>query len=280
MIRFGGPIYENHDDPRDLAKAYKNKGYTAAYVPPVDLNDKHKIKAIREAFEAENIILAEVGYWNNIRDLNEETRKTNMDGFTNALYLAEEIGACCAVDIFGLYGTGDDHKFVAKNFSDDAFAEAVDVACSIIDTVKPKKAYLTYEIFPFNIVDSVEMLEKLLIAVDREQFGVHLDLCNLINCPRAFFSSGDIMRECTKKFGNKIAAAHAKDLKLHEPAMNVYLEEVMPGTGRIDLHTFLRELHNLPHEVPVMMEHLSTAEEYDTAAAHFRKCAKEEGIII
>jgi len=280
MIRFGGPVFEANDDPRVTAKAYKNKGYTAAYVPPVELNDKHRIKEIKEAFKAENIILSEVGYWENIRDTNEEIRKKNMDNLVNALYLAEELGACCAVDIFGLYGTGSGPKFVAENFSDHAFAEAVDVARYIIDTVKPETAYFTYEIFPFNVVDSPESIDKMLKAVDRKQFGVHLDLCNLINSPRAFFASGDIMRDCTKRFGDKIVAAHAKDLKLHEPAMSVMIEEVIPGTGRIDIHTFLRELHKLPQDIPVMMEHLSTEEEYDTAAAHIRKCAKEEGIEI
>jgi len=279
MIRFGGPIYEANDDPCVLAKACKKKGYTAAYVPHVDLNDKHKIKEIKEAYKNENIMLAEVGFWENIVDTDEATRKKNITGLTNALYLAEEVGACCAVDIFGSYvhGKGDAY-FSAKNFSDEAFADAVDIARNIIDTVKPESAYFTYEIFPFNIVDSAEMIEKLIIAVDRKQFGVHLDICNLINSPRAYFRSGDIMRECVKRFGDKIVAAHAKDIKLKEPALSVILEEVLPGTGGIDMHTFLREIHNLPHEIPVMMEHLSTEEEYDTAAAYIRKCAKEEGI--
>jgi len=280
MIRFGGPIFQAHDDPRKLAEAYKKKGYTAAYVPPVDLNDKHKIKEIREAFDAENIMLAEVGYWDNIADTDEAKRKHNIECLTNAMFLAEEIGACCAVDITGVYGTGSEPKFVAKNFSDEAFTDAVDTARKIIDTVKPKNAYFTYEIFAFTVVDSVEMIEKILKAVDREMFGVHLDLCNLINSPRTYFSSGDIMRDCVKKFGNKIAAAHAKDIKIQEPAMSVILEEVIPGTGGIDMHTFLRELHNLPHDIPVMMEHLSTEEEYDIGAAYIRKCAKEEGISI
>jgi len=294
MIRFGGPIFEAdtkaagageshgaHGDPRLIAKAHKIKGYTAAYVPHVTLDDKEKIKEIREAFEKENIMLAEVGYWENIIDLDEATRKHHMDRLTSALYLAEEVGARCAVDIFGSYVHGNGNsRFVAKNFSDDAFNDAVDVARLLIDTVKPKTAFFAYEIFPFNVVDCPEMIEKLIHAVDRKQFGVHLDLVNLINCPRAYFSSGDIMRDCVKRFGDRIIAAHVKDIKLKEPAISVILEEVVAGTGGIDMNAFVREIHKLPQEIPFMMEHLANEDEYNRAAAYIRKCAEEENIII
>jgi len=294
MIRFGGPIFEAntkaagageshgaHGDPRIIAKAHKLKGYTAAYVPHVSLGDKEKIKAIKEAFEAENIMLAEVGYWENVTDTCEASKKHNLDCLINAFYLAEEVGARCAVDIFGSYVHGNGNsKFVAKNFSDDAFSDAVDIARYLIDTVKPKTAYFAYEIFPFNVVDCPEMIEKLIHAVDRKQFGVHLDLANLINCPRAYFSSGDIIRDCVKRFGDRIIAAHVKDIKLKEPAISVILEEVVAGTGGLDMNAFAREIHKLPQEIPFMMEHLANEAEYDRAAAYIRKCAEEENIII
>jgi len=281
MIRFGGPVYNvKSDDPREIAKAHKAKGYTAAYVPYVSLDDKERIKAIREAFKAENVMLAEVGYWDNVVDTDEQTRKHNIQCLMNALYLAEEVGACCAVDIFGSYVHGNGNsKFVAENFSDGAFADAVDIARLLIDTVKPKTAYFTYEIFPFNIVDCPEMIEKLIKAVDRKQFGVHLDLANMINSPRAYFSSGDIMRDSVKRFGDKIVSAHVKDIKLKEPAITVILEEVVAGTGGIDMRAFVREIHKLSHEVPFMMEHLANEAEYDTAAEYIRKCGREENII-
>ena len=294
MIRFGGPIFEKsmkaagageshgaHGDPWVIAKAHKLSGYTAAYVPQVALGEKEKIREIKKAFAAENIMLAEVGYWENVTDTDEATRKKNMECLTNALYLAEEVGARCAVDIFGSYAHGNGNsKFTAKNFSEDAFADAVDIARLLIDTVKPKTAHFAYEIFPFNVVDCPEMIEKLIKAVDRRQFGVHLDLVNLINCPRAYFSSGDIIRDCVKRFGDRIVAAHAKDIKLKEPAISVILEEVVAGTGGLDMHAFVREIHKLPQEIPFMMEHLAGEEEYGQAAAYIRKCAKEENIAI
>ena len=116
--------------------------------------------------------------------------------------------------------------------------------------------------------------------VDREQFGVHLDLVNLINSPRAYWSSGSIMNECVRLFGARIVAAHAKDVKLREPAISVMLEEVIAGEGGLDIAAFIRGLHQLPAEVPLMLEHLASEQEYDRAAAHYRAIAAREGISI
>jgi L-ribulose-5-phosphate 3-epimerase UlaE len=69
-------------------------------------------------------------------------------------------------------------------------------------------------------------------------------------------------------------------MRMKSPAISVVLEEVMPGTGMADIATCLRELHKLPRSVPYMMEHLESQREYDQAAVHIRKVAKEEGIHI
>ena len=295
MIRFGGPVFmdssnvagagESHgiqaDDPVALVKAHKAKGYRAAYAPKVTLEETETIKKIRKAFEAEDIMIAEVGYWENLLDTEPEERKNTRQVMVNALALAEELGARCAVNILGSYCHGNGNsRHTARNFSQDAFDEAVELARYFIDMVKPKTAFFVYEIFPFNVVDSPEMIAKLLKAVDRQQFGVHLDLVNLINCPRAYWTSGDIMRECIQLFGDRIVSAHAKDMKMQEPAISVILKEVVAGQGNLDIAANLRELHKLPHEIPYMMEHLSNEEEYDLAAEHIRKVAAQEDIPI
>ncbi len=296
MIRFGAPVFthsdhrtpgagENHGavavDPLALARAHQAKGYRAAYAPQIDLQDTAAIRDFRTVFEREKIMIAEVGYWDNLIDTDEATRATHRQRMVEALALAEELGARCAVNIFGSYchGHGNSRHF-AKNFSELAFADAVDMARYFIDAVKPKTAYFTYEIFPFSVVDSPAEIARLIAAVDRKQFGVHLDLVNLINSPRAYWKSGDIMRECVRLFGDRIVAAHGKDVKLREPAISVILEEVPAGDGCLDIASFVRELDRLPHEVPLLLEHLATEAEYDRAAAHYRRVAAGEGIAI
>jgi sugar phosphate isomerase/epimerase len=289
MIRFGGPIFMDNakaagaessaGDPVLIARKYKEKGYTAAYVPKIDVNNKELVRATRKAFEEEGIILAEAGYWQNIMDTDAETRAQHRSCMMDALLLAEEVGACCAVNIFGSYchGSGSSqHKDL--NFTEEAFEAAVEMARYFLDAVKPKTACFTYEIFPFDVIDSPESIERLIKAVDRKQFGVHLDLANLINCPRAYFTSGDIAKECIRRFGDRIVSCHVKDIKMKEPSISVILEEVIMGTGNIDLKTFMRQIEGLSRPIPFMMEHLKNEEEYDTAAAYIRKTGKELGI--
>jgi sugar phosphate isomerase/epimerase len=295
MIRLGAPVNmpekapgpgEDHgavvDDPRELVLAHKAKGYRAAYAPKVTLKEPEKIKAVREAFAAEDIMIAEVGYWDNIMDLDPKERAYQRANMVNALAIAEELGAKCAVNIFGSYAVlkNGNAQHAARNFSSEAFEDAVDMARYFIDEVKPKTAYFAYEIFPFSVVDTPEMIEKLIWAVDRKQFGVHLDLVNLINCPRAYWNNADIARECVARFGHRIVSAHVKDIKMKEPAISVILNEVICGTGVIDHGTFAKVLHDLPQDIPFMLEHLNSEAEFDQAAAWVRARAAEQGVIL
>jgi sugar phosphate isomerase/epimerase len=292
MIRFGGPVFmvgekaagagESHGaagDPVLLARRHKEKGFTAAYVPKIDINDAAMIRATREAFEKEGIVLAEAGYWDNIMDTNAETRTFHRERQLEAFALAEELGALCSLNIFGSYCHGNGNsRHKALNFTDEAFEAAVDMARYFIDAVKPKTAFFLYEIFPFDITDTAENVERLIKAVDRRQFGAHLDLVNLINCPRAYFSSGDIARECIRRFGDRIISCHVKDIKMKEPSISVILEEVPVGQGNIDLKTFMRQIEGLSRPVPFMMEHLNSETQYDAAAEYIRKTGRELGI--
>ena len=88
MVRFGGPVFmgsakaagagESHgaaaDDPVALARAHRAKGFTAAYAPHAGINETDKIRAIREAFAAEDVIIAEVGFWENLVDTDPDPR--------------------------------------------------------------------------------------------------------------------------------------------------------------------------------------------------------------
>ncbi len=297
MIRLGAPVFieknakaaaagENHGagdqiDPVVIARAHKAKGFRAAYAPIVDLKDGERIRAIRSAFAKEDIVIAEAGYWENLIDLDPTMRAFHRKKMVETLALAEELGARCAVDTFGSYCYGPNNlKHSPKNFSEEAFEEAVYLARYFIDEVKPKTAHFTYEIFPFDVVDSPSSIARLLKAVDRKQFGVHLDLANLMNCPRAIWNGAAVMDECIKLFADRIVTSHGKDVKLREPAISVIIDEVMPGTGHMDIGAFVRGLHRLPQEVPLMLEHLGNEQEYDQGIAHYRKVALAEGIVI
>ena len=285
MIRFGAPVFcenaNNYNDPEWLVSEHKMKGYTAAYAPRLNINQTDEIKITRETFDKAGIMISETGYWENLMDLDLDCRAKNRKAMVDTLALAEELGAQCAVDIFGSYCQGKgDAVFNEKNFSEEAFEEAVYMARYFIDEVKPKTAYFTYEVFPFNIVDSPESIERLIKAVDRDMFGVHLDLTNLVNCPRVYWNTAGLINDCIKRFGNRIVSCHVKDIKMREPSVTVSFEEVIAGKGIVDFAAYINAIHKLPREVPFMLEHLSCEREYDEAAAQIRAVSKCTGVII
>lgn len=60
--------------------------------------------------------------------------------------------------------------------------------------------------------------------------------------------------------------------------MNIHFREVAPGKGNLDYTTYLRRLARLPQNPPLMLEHLSTAEEYAGARQHIFDTGRTAGL--
>jgi sugar phosphate isomerase/epimerase len=215
------------------------------------------------------VIISEVGRWVNLLDPNPARRAANLKTVTDGMALAEEVDARCCVDIAGSMNEKVWYGAHPKNLSKEFFDGAVENARKIIDAVKPKRSKFAYEMMGWAIPDSPDSYLKLIKAVDRPAFAVHLDLCNLVNSPERFYNNAALSRECIAKLGRWIVSCHAKDLAF-VPEMNVHFVEVIPGRGEMDYKAFLTALRSLPTPVPLMIEHLKTAEEYAEAARFIR----------
>lgn len=276
-IRLGGPSFAKTDDPEELALAHRRLGYGAAYCPSIRVSDTDRLKATEAAFAKHDVVLAEVGRWVNLMDADPAQRKKNLDIVIDGLALAEAVGARCCVDIAGSFNPKVWFGPHPDNLSQRFFDAAVENARVIIDAVKPRRAKFCYEMMGWALPDSVESNLKLLKAVDRPAFGVHLDPCNLINSPERFYRNTDLLNECFDKLGPHISSCHAKDLHW-EVEMNVHFKEVIPGKGALDYETFLKRLARLPQQPPLMLEHLNKAEEYAEGARHIKAVGARLGL--
>jgi sugar phosphate isomerase/epimerase len=263
-IRLGGPVSIRSNDPEELALAHRKLAYRAAYCPNIPLSDSSRIKATIAAFAKHDVVIAEVGRWVNLLDADPAKRQKNLDNVTEGLALAEAVGALCCVDIAGSYNTTSWYGPHPDNLSPKFFDAAVENARKIIDAVKPTRAKFCYEMMGWSIPDTADSYLRLMKAVDRPAFGVHLDPCNTINSPEKFYRNTDLLNECFDKLGKWIVSCHAKDLTW-DVEMNVHFREVRPGAGSLDYATYLKRIAALPHNPPLMLEHLSNAEEYDKA---------------
>ncbi|WEK54801.1 MAG: sugar phosphate isomerase/epimerase [Candidatus Cohnella colombiensis] len=277
MIRLGGPIYIANPDPDQWINALKQEGYTAAVCPVDSDADTSLIDAFRAAAEQNDILIAEVGAWSNPISPDDAERLQALDKCKRQLYLADRIGARCCVNIAGSRNRDQWDGPHPDNYSEDTFALVVDTVRNIIDEVKPENACFALEAMPWMIPDSADSYLELVRAIDRKKFAVHFDPVNIINHPRQYYRNGAMIRDFIAKLGSAIVTCHAKDIRLNTK-LTVHLEEVVPGNGELAYGVLLRELHNLGREIPLILEHLSSEEEYRTAAKYIRSVAAREQI--
>ncbi len=300
MLRLGGPVFTKSEDPVELVKLHREMGFSAAFLPPIrDAARRHDVIA---SFAHANIVIAEVGaYGLNILDTDEAVRERNIEAIKERLRFADEIGALCCVIRGGTVQAGGWGAASAENFSREAFDRTVAAIHAILDDVKPRGARLAMETSAHRLPDGPEEYLELLKAVDRPQFGAHLDPANLAGSPRRCLRSGDFLRHCFELLGPHIVCARAKDVALSQ-APNVHIDECPAGQGQLDYRTYLRELAKCKQtptvpvrgvsktlildlqafyaqqSPPLMLEHLANAAECKRARDFLFGVAKEVGL--
>ena len=105
---------------------------------------------------------------------------------------------------------------------------------------------------------------SLLKDVDRAAFAVHFDPVNMISAPALYYSNGGFITEFVREFGPRIKAVH--------------LQELRPGLGRLDYRALLSELERVSTNMPLLIEHLKSEQEYVESARCLRGVAASVGV--
>lgn len=274
LLRLGGPVFLKSDDPVELAREHRRLGYSAAYVPKLAIGETERIAAVRKAYAAENVVIAEVGAWVNMLDADMEKRKENIRYVTERLAFAEEVGAINCVNIGGSYSPTQWDGPDPRNMTTEYFEATVENVRKVIDAVKPKHAKFSLEMMGWSLPDGPDSYLKFINAIDRPAFGAHVDIANILNSPDRYYNNNQVINDTFKKLGKWITSCHAKDVY----GKDVHLAETMPGKGGMDYAAYLKNIVAQNHSIPLMLEHLKTAEEYDQARAYVMKKAAELNI--
>ena len=278
-IRLGGPVFKKYSNPEEWISALKELNYKAAYCPVQLGASSDEIKSYKTAAQKADIVISEVGAWSNPIDPDEAKSKVAIEKCINSLQLADEIGANCCVNISG---SRNPEKWAgphADNLTPGTFDLIVETTRKIIDTVNPINTFYALETMPWAYPDSVDSYEKLVKAIDRKQFGVHFDPVNLVVSPQVYYKNGGMISEAFKKLGPFIKSCHAKDILLLDNELTPHLPEVRAGLGNLNYGVYLKELSKLKN-IPLMLEHLKTEEEYGLAANYIRSVAEKNNIFL
>jgi len=233
-IRFGGPVFGQYNSPEEWIDLHKKHGYRAAYCPLSPDADAETVKAYKTAAEINDIIIAEVGAWSNPISPKEEEAKKAIKKCIDSLALADEIGANCCVNISGSRNVthwAGPHK---DNLTKDTFDLIVETTRKIIDAVKPTHTWFALEAMPWSYPDSADSYLKLMKAIDRKRFGVHLDPVNIVTTASIYYNNGAMISDCFKKLGPHIRSCHAKDITLREDNNIPQFDEIEAGKGKLD----------------------------------------------
>lgn len=202
-MRLGGPVFGKFDTPEAWLAESNQLGYRAAYCPVDEKASDATVARFRQAADAADIVIAEVGAWSNPIAIDDATRRAAIKLCQERLALADAIGARCCVNIAGSRGSEWDGPDAA-NYAADSFALIVDSVRTIIDAVAPKQSFYTLETMPWMYPDSPEVYVELIKAIDRPQFAVHLDPINMMNSVPRFYDHRKFVQHCVDLLGPMI----------------------------------------------------------------------------
>ena len=276
-MRLGGTVCFDH--PREWEEKLVASRFRAITAPFNCETPREEIRKFCAAAEKHDVLISEVGVWKNVFDPKEG--RANLDYAVRQLRLADELGIPCCVNVAGTEGAAGWDAADRSNFTPGMYERIVASVREIIDAAKPKAACYSLEPMPWMIPDGPDNYLQLMKDVDREHFAVHMDFVNMINCPRRFLDAEGFVEECFSKLGPYIRSTHLKDSRMDPLTLTTVLTECSPGEGSLDFVRILQIIDRyLPADAPVLLEHMSTFEEYSAAYDYVAGKAAEAGVRI
>ena len=83
----------------------------------------------------------------------------------------------------------------------------------------------------------------------------------MINSADRYFNAEEFVDKCFELLGEKIRSCHIKDVHLSEK-YTLRLEECAPGEGEFPLRYYAEKINGIDPDMPVILEHLSSDEDY------------------
>lgn len=268
-MRIGGLLHEKYNSPEEWAELNVKMGYSAVYFPVDYKTDIKTIDAFTQSAKDRDLVIAELGIWNNSFEKDPEIKAKNDERAIKQLELADYVGARCCVNISGSKGTKWDapHK---DNLTKKTFDEIVVNTQKLIDSVKPQNTSFSLEPMPWMFPHTPDSYLDLIKAVDREHFCVHFDFVNVINSIEKYYNNGAVILEWFDKLKPYAKSCHAKDIIIAD-TLTLHFSECRPGTGELDYETLVKCAKEMDDDFPVMFEHMKTKIDFVEAMNFIKK---------
>ena len=275
----GGTVAGPFSGPGEWEELLVRSRFRAVTAPFNMYTPRKETEAYCAACERHGVVIAEIGVWKDLFDPDPAAAAEALAYAEGQLALADELGIACCVNIAGTASAAGWDAADPSNYTDETYERIIRSVREILDRVEPRRAFYCLEPMPWMVPDSPEVYLQLIRDVDRPQFAAHMDFVNMINSPRRFLAAEKFIGECIRSLAPVIRSTHIKDSRMHPTNLTTMLEECSPGEGMLDFGAILKILdRELPADAPVLLEHMTTFEEYAKAYDYLAAIAAENGI--
>ena len=276
-MRIGISTSLKHDTPKEWAEKMAAYGCRSVVFPVDYTAPDSLISDYVEEAKKHDLRIAEVGIWKNVFAIDQAEREEARQRALSQLRLADEIGADCAVNVAGTWGGPIWDGGYTENYGKEAWDRIVAYIQDLIDTVKPKHTTYSIEAMPWMYPTGPDEYVRMIKQVDRAEFSCHLDVVNMINCPERYFFSGEFLDEVFDKMGGFVKSCHLKDIRLRDE-LTFQLQEVACGEGTLDIGKYMSLAHKCDPDMPMIIEHLNTDEEYEKSLSYVKEIMAKNNI--
>ena len=230
---------------------------------------------IGDVYARHNLAIWEVASYTSVIDQDEAKRRRNIDAVKRRMQQAALLGARCVATTSGTANEPSPHPETRTQRSWDLLIAATR---EILD-VTPDGVAFCLEAWPPTLIYDIPTYARFFAEIDDPRVGMIFDPANLVTIDTSFHT-GKQIDQTFDAVGDRVIAAHCKDLEWVSGFSQTALKEVVPGRSVLDYSTFLRRAAAHHHEVPLIIEHLADPAEVEEAAAHIRAVAAVNGLTI
>jgi sugar phosphate isomerase/epimerase len=191
-----------------------------------------------------------MGYYNVVDP--DATRRKFGEAKMNALLTqGKRLGTPLVAVETGTFNSQSEWAEAPENDTEAGYVKGRDALAVLVRAAEKAGATIAIETYWRNIISSIDKAERLFHELDSPALKLVMDPCN-------FYRREDLMRmqpilnDMFRRLGNKIAIAHAKDVKASASGTDL----PAAGLGVLDYPLFLRLLAGLDRPIDLMLEHL------------------------
>ena len=251
---------------------------SAVWMGGIDRRPDEECIELGEQAKALDIVLGEVGMWENLMTEDAELQEERIAKTRALLKKADLAGGRCVVTLTGTKDPSE-HPLEphAANYTAEFKRECREVVLRILDGLELKTVRYAVEPWHNTFFYQPEDIRAFIDSVDHPAFGLHLDQMNLVSQPY-YFNTTALIEKTFDLLADKVCSVHLKDLRCDPSHMFLKWDEVRIGEGVMDYDAYLKKLATLDPDIPCYCEHFSNEGDYAISFARLHHLAAKAGV--